>query len=200
MKKQVSEENGKKIQELKLSGINLEQTTERFYPEKNLAAQVLGLQVDETPKGIDGCRIPMMGMPMINLAYGMAKLADPYGKHDPLDEPLQMACERVVKSMQAYPFYVGGTKRFCTEVIEKTQGQVIAKMGADGVFSAIVPQKKWGIALKIDDGHLQGAEMAMIHLLRRLKLLKHEDLFEGWLKQPLYNWAKEEVGHFYSAF
>ena len=42
LKKQVSEENGKKIQELKLSGINLEQTTERFYPEKNLAAQVLG--------------------------------------------------------------------------------------------------------------------------------------------------------------
>lgn len=42
LKKQVSEADGKKIQELKLAGINLEQNTERLYPEKNLAAQVLG--------------------------------------------------------------------------------------------------------------------------------------------------------------
>lgn len=42
IKKQVPEDVGEKIKGLKLSGITLEATTERFYPEKNLASQVLG--------------------------------------------------------------------------------------------------------------------------------------------------------------
>ncbi len=42
IKKQVPEDVGQKIKDMKLAGIVLEATTERFYPEKNLASQVLG--------------------------------------------------------------------------------------------------------------------------------------------------------------
>lgn len=167
-----------------------------------IAAQMVGIKVDETPKGIDGCNIPMMAMPMMNLAQGMVKLVAPQN----LEPSLHQACERVISAMQTYPFLVAGTHRFCTEVIEKTKGKVLVKMGADGVFSGVAVKKKWGIALKIDDGDLQAAETAMIHLLNRLKLLEtdvsvgDENPFKKWLNLPIYSWTKEPVGYYESAF
>lgn len=167
------------------------------------AAQLTGIKVDETPKGTDGCNIPMMAMPLVNLAHGMVQLVAPQN----LDQPLRDACERVIAAIRDNPFNMGGTGRFCSEIIEKTGGQVLVKMGADGVFSGIIPKKKWGIALKIDDGNLQAAEMAMIHLLRRLNLLDITDrssddqsTFKKWLQQPIYSWTRDEVGFFKSSF
>lgn len=167
------------------------------------AAQMVGIKVDETPKGIDGCKLPMMALPLINLANAMVQLVAPQN----LDLPLREACERIIVAMRENPFNMGGTGRFCSEIIEKTSGQIIVKMGADGVFSGVIPKKKWGIALKIDDGNLQAAEMAMIHLLRRLNLLDISDrssdnqsTFKKWLQQPIYNWNREQVGFFESSF
>ncbi len=178
---------------------NIDHPTQKAIMET--AALMVDIKVDETPKGIDGCRIPMMAMPMVNLAVGMTKLVEPVN----LDQSLQEACQRVIRAMQAHPFCVGGTNRFDSQIIEKTKGQVLVKMGADGVFSGIIPKKKWGIALKIDDGNLIAAEMAMMHLLRRLELLDKPLIEEGgvlhaWLKQPIKNYLKEEVGYFETAF
>ncbi len=45
----------------------------------SVAAEILGIDKNTTPRGVDGCCIPMMGMPMITLAKGMARLANPDG-------------------------------------------------------------------------------------------------------------------------
>src|SRR5690606_15618916 len=42
LKKNVDEKIGRQIADLNLTGIYIEETTERFYPEKSLASQVLG--------------------------------------------------------------------------------------------------------------------------------------------------------------
>lgn len=165
------------------------------------AAQMVDIKVDETPKGIDGCCIPMMGMPMMNLAIGMTKLVAP----NDLETCLKDSCQRVIQAMQTHPFCVGGTNRFDTKIIEHTKGQVLVKMGADGVFSAVIPKKKWGIALKVDDGNLIAAEAAMFHLLRRLELLdkslyQEDGPLSYWMKLPINNYHKEQVGYFESAF
>ena len=165
------------------------------------AAHMVDIKVDETPKGIDGCRIPMMAMPMINLAVGMTKLVAPTD----LEPCLKDSCQRVIQAMQKHPFCIGGTKRFDTEIIDHTQGQVLVKMGADGVFSGIIPKKKWGIALKIDDGNLVAAEAAMFHVLRRLEILdkslyQEDGPLTHWMKLPITNYLKEQVGYFETAF
>lgn len=178
---------------------NIDHPTQKAIMET--AARMVDIKLDETPKGIDGCCIPMMAMPMINLAVGMTRLISPTD----LDLRLQEACKRVVSSMQNHPFCIGGTNRFDTQIIEQTKGSVLVKMGADGVFSGMVPKKKWGIALKVDDGNLVAAEAAMFHLLRRLEVLDKSVYDEGtplfhWIKHPINNYLKEQVGYFETAF
>lgn len=158
------------------------------------AASVLGIDWQTSPKGIDGCCIPMMGMSMLTLAKGMARLAYPRD----LSSELQNACGRVTRSVQQNPQLLAGTGRFCTDVIEKTEGEILVKMGADGVFTGWIPNKKWGIALRIDDGNLTAAEVAMADLLKRLRLLKRGDLLDSWINQPIYTWTKVAVGQFQS--
>jgi L-asparaginase II len=158
------------------------------------AAEVLGIEWQAAPKGTDGCSIPMMGMPLIALAKGMARLAHPRD----LRADLQEACARVTQSVQANPQLIAGTGRFCTDIIEKTEGKILVKMGADGVFTGWLPDKKWGIALRIDDGNLKAAEVAMADLLKRLKVLQNDDLLDHWIHQPIKTWTKVTVGQFQS--
>ena len=49
--------------------------------------------------------------------------------------------------------------------------QIVCKIGAEGVFTAIVREKGWGIALKIEDGTARAAEIALGGVLRALGLL-----------------------------
>lgn len=160
----------------------------------SVAAEILGIDKNTAPRGVDGCCIPMMGMSILNLAKGMARLANPYGVSD----GLRLACERVTRSVQAHPELIAGTGRFCTDVISLTDGEVLVKMGADGVFAGWIPSKKWGIALKIDDGNLKAAEVAMAALLKQLKLIPNPEMFDHWINQPIHTWTRDIVGQFES--
>lgn len=178
---------------------NIDHPTQKMILET--ASKMIGIKVDETPKGIDGCRIPMLAMPLKNLAMAMTNLLTP----DNLDPKFHDACPRVINAMKEYPFYVAGTNRFDTVIAEQTKGGILVKMGADGVYSGIVPKKKWGIALKIDDGNLLAAETALFHLLRRLELLPKDLYADGlplhkWNQYPIQNYLKEDVGNYESAF
>lgn len=160
----------------------------------SVAAEILGIDKDTAPRGVDGCCIPMMGMSILTLAKGMARLASPVG----LSDNLRLACERVTRSVQTYPELIAGSGRFCTDVISLTGGEVLVKMGADGVFVGWIPSKKWGIALKIDDGNLKAAEVAMAALLKQLKLIPNPELLDRWINQPIHTWTRDIVGQFES--
>ena len=101
---------------------------------------------------IDGCSAPNFAISLIGLARGMAKMAD---------HPLTQA-------MMQYPEMVAGTGRACTEIMQTLHGKAAVKTGAEGVFIAILPEKKLGVALKIEDGATRASECAMAALLVRL--------------------------------
>ena len=157
-------------------------------------SEICAHDVSKSPQGIDGCQAPVVSMSLQTLATAMAKLTQP----DELPPPFAKAASIVVSSFDAHPFLVGGTDRFCTDVARETKGHVLVKMGADGVFSAFIPREKIGIALKIDDGHMRAAEVAMIMVLERLfatippALLKYKE-------QPILNWGKKTVGKYAQA-
>lgn len=160
-----------------------------------IIAEMTGADISLAPRGVDGCHIPVIGTELRGLAMAMARLVDPEGLRD----SLQRSCERVVTSMQKYPALIAGAGRFCTDIIQKTNGDVVVKMGADGVFSAAVPKRKWGIALKIDDGNLKAAEVALISLLHRLQIIQNKTDFTNYLEMPIHNWNRQIVGRIRSA-
>lgn len=158
-------------------------------------AEMTETETSTAPRGVDGCQIPVIGIELKGLAIAMAKLVDPKG----LSPQRQQSCVRVVQAMQTHPYLLAGTKRFCTEIIQLTQGEVLVKMGADGVFSAAVPKRKWGIALKIDDGNIKAAEVALISLLVRLQVVEDLNLFTNYLELPIHNWNRQIVGKIQSS-
>ena len=98
--------------------------------------------------------------------------------------------------MVTAPFMVAGSNRFCTEVMRVTGSDAIVKTGAEGFYTAALPIKGLGVALKIDDGASRAAEVAMGAILRYFKILDDsavQSLGEQ-LAPHVQNWAGTIVG------
>ncbi len=156
-----------------------------------------GLDLSEAPRGIDGCGIPVLGMPLGNLALAMARFAQP----DDQPEARRAACLRLQQALAAEPFMIAGSGRFCSRVIEATKGRALVKTGAEGVFCGALPELGLGFALKVDDGAGRAAEVACGRVLRRLGVIgETETAALAAVFQPtLFNRAGRAVGELRTA-
>jgi len=135
-----------------------------------IVEQLAEVDLQNAPKGIDGCGIPVIGVALERLGFAMARMARPAG----LPKSRIAAIARIRKAMAAEPFMVAGTGRPCTRIMEKLGERALVKMGAEGVFFAMLPHKGLGVALKMADGANRAAEIAMLALLRRAGVLDAE--------------------------
>ena len=124
------------------------------------------------------------------LARAWARFADP--AREPADR--RAAILRVRAAMTAEPFLVAGTGRFTTRVIAATQGAVLVKEGAEGVYCGAVPGQGLGIALKAADGASRAASVAIGEVLRRLGALDGAASLADALQPTLRNHAGRAVG------
>jgi L-asparaginase II len=151
-----------------------------------------GVDLDDFPQGIDGCNVPVFGIPLVAMARAMARLATP----DDLPAPRADAARRVVGAMLAYPYLVAGQGRFETLIMEASAKSVVVKSGAEGVFVAALPRSGLGIAVKIDDGAKRAAEVALAALLVRFGDLDQSAraVVEQFIERPIQNTANVSVG------
>ncbi len=133
--------------------------------------QMTGLDLGGAPRGIDGCSIPVIGVPLGNLALAMARFADPRDQPDRRQE----AAARIRRAMAAEPFMAAGTGSFTTRILEATGEKALIKGGAEGVYLGALPGPGLGIALKVDDGSNRAAQVIMGSLLRRFGVLSEEE-------------------------
>ncbi len=120
--------------------------------------------LDSPGYGIDGCAAPNFATTVHGLARAMARMADPRG----LGPSRAAAAWRLVDAMRAHPLLIAGEGRACTELIEASGRRIVAKTGAEAVFTAILPDRGLGVALKIEDGGTRGSECAVAAILARL--------------------------------
>jgi len=100
------------------------------------------------------------------------------------------------QAVSRQPFMVGGTDRFDTLVMEALGERLFCKVGAEGVYCAALPELGLGLALKIDDGQVRGAESAMAAVAEGLLQLDEVQaaLLRGYSDMPLNNWRGVHVG------
>jgi L-asparaginase II len=148
--------------------------------------------------GIDGCGVPVFGLPLRNLALSYAKLADPDG----LPGPRAAALQRIRDAMVRNPHYVAGSERFCTRLMETAMGAAVGKVGAEGVYCVGLPEKGWGLAVKIDDGNSRAAYPAVVEALAQAQALPTSVLqeLESFHRPVLKNHQGIEVGRIVPAF
>lgn len=153
---------------------------------------VCGVKIPAEHFATDGCSMPTMAIPLHNLAWGFARFVTGTG----LAPDRAKAARRLAAAVMAEPFFVAGSGRFCTAVMQAGKGRFIAKTGAEGVYTAASAELGIGIALKVLDGTARAAQTALGGLLEHLKLLDDEgrEQIRPLVEQPLNNWRGINVG------
>lgn len=128
---------------------------------KAVVEHLTGATLTEDVCGADGCSIPTYASPLDGFARAFAV----FGTGEGLDPLRADAARRLFEANVNEPFMVAGTDRFCTIAMNALNGRVLAKVGAEGVYCASVPELGFGIALKCDDGAVRGAEVMMAAVL-----------------------------------
>jgi L-asparaginase II len=145
--------------------------------------------------GVDGCGVPVHGMPIRAMALIYARLAAPerWGG-------LESHVRRAVEAMTAEPYMVAGRNRPDTAVMQVAPGLVV-KGGAEGLMCAAWPDRGLGVAVKIRDGAPRASGPALIHALASLGALGEEQVASiGPFARPAVLGGGESVGELTAGF
>jgi len=152
-----------------------------------------GADLSRAPVGTDGCSIPTFGIPLTQLALAFARVATGIG----LSAERARAAARLRAAVAQAPFYVAGSGRFDTRVMQRLGERVFCKVGAEGVFCAALPEQGLGVAIKVDDGNnARAAEVVMAAVIEALVRLDDDErtFVRGLSDVMLKNWNGIEVG------
>lgn len=137
-----------------------------------------GVAAERIGTGVDGCGVVCFALPLRNMALAYARLGP-------------RPSSRIVEAMLRHPELIAGERRPCTEMMRAYPGRVITKVGAEGVYSALLMGERLGVALKIEDGHGPAAALAMASVLEQLGLSPQP---EALRERPNFNTRGERVG------
>jgi len=123
--------------------------------------QVLGEELSSSHCGTDGCSIPTFAAPLKSFALGFARMATGRG----FDDLTKSSFNSILNAATNHPFLIGGTGVFDSEVMQIFEGNLICKVGAEGVFCGAIRNLGLGFALKCDDGNMLAAQTMIAAML-----------------------------------
>src|SRR2546425_5937567 len=142
----------------------------------------------------DGCGVVCYALPIRNMAWAYARLgnaewgmrnAESQGEVElrvtlPRDSAFRIrhsalesfrtphSALRIVEAMLRHPDLIAGEGRPCTELMRAHPGRVLAKVGAEGGYSALLMPEGLGVTLKVEDGNSPAAALAIVAVLVEL--------------------------------
>lgn len=132
------------------------------HPVQNRILDVLtrwtGVDRDAIAIAPDGCTAACFALPLRSMALAYARLG----------ATEDGAPRRVTRAMMTQPFLVAGTGRLCTDLMAGWPGNIIAKVGADGIYCAALRWLGVGIALKVQDGDGPSSGVALLEVIRQV--------------------------------
>jgi L-asparaginase II len=157
-------------------------------------ARWTGFAPEKIGTAVDGCGVVCFGVPLHAMAGSFARFAAAAYRGE--------APGRIVEAMVTHPFMVGGTRRACTEVMERTGPRAFVKLGAEGVYGGGLPARGLGFAIKVTDGARRAVEVALVRVLEGLGAVEEVDLeaLAHWRRTPVKNTLGDVVGQVRPAF
>lgn len=132
--------------------------------------------ISEYPKekiiiGVDGCGVPVFGMPMKNLANAYRRLACP----DTIDnEKTRNAVIKLSTLMNENYEMISGTNLICTLLNQDLN--IVAKGGAKGVYCFGLKEERLGVSIKIIDGSEDEWPIIVATILEQLNYKNKETI------------------------
>ncbi|OWA33602.1 L-asparaginase [Saccharibacillus sp. O16] len=184
-----------------LTAVHLHEDTETYreieHPHQQRILEVISnvceVPVEEIGIGVDGCGVPVHRLPLQNVALGFARLAKPEGT---VSAQRAEALNRIRTGMTHRPEMVAGKHRFDTDLMRVFGGNLVAKVGAEGVECIGVADRGIGIVVKVEDGSERATSVAAMEVLRQLGIgtpEQFEQLAE-YVHAPVLNARQERIG------
>jgi L-asparaginase II len=159
----------------------------------NNIAILLGKRPEDIAIGCDNCSVPSYIVTMREAAYLYAQLAEGKSGGTEYSETLEI----IGNAMIEYPHMISGTNEFCTDLIRECGGNVIGKVGAEGVYCMALKGRGIGIAIRAEDGNERALYPAVVEVLRQLGVVTIEEMksLSKWAYPPVKNHKGQIVGH-----
>jgi L-asparaginase II len=165
------------------AGWSIERYRSPSHPlQRRVLTAVKSLSGIERPLiGVDGCGVPVHGMPLAAVATMYARL----GSEDH-HTGLKPALGGAVAAMRRHPYLVGGRDRADTAIMQATPN-VLVKEGAEALLCASILDAGIGVAVKVADGGERAAAPALLRVLEALGQL------DGRARRSLAAWRRPAV-------
>lgn len=122
--------------------------------------------------GVDGCGVPVFGVPLKNMALAYARIFDTGFLNGKYKDEQKLLYDAV----KMHPDMIAGDGRLDTELNRATSGEHFGKMGADGIFCVHIHSKGLGISVKVQDGGVRAVDPVVIETLKQLGTITDEVL------------------------
>ncbi|KAJ4131877.1 hypothetical protein NW768_006077 [Fusarium equiseti] len=149
--------------------------------EVKRVVEELSLDPKQVKWGVDGCNLPAPAYPLYDMGCTFAMFAaaaDDVEASESSTTQRTRNCARVFNAMTQYSEQVGGTGRFCTDLMHSYKGQLFGKVGADACYGMGIRESEdtrrlgakgpLGIAVKIEDGSLEILYAVVAEVLEQL--------------------------------
>lgn len=159
---------------------------------RETVAEWAGLRAPDLEIAIDGCSATVFALPLSAIATAYARLAGAR-----LDGAAgERALARIRNAMAAHPRLTAGAGRFSTDLMEATRGELISKVGAEGLESVACPARAHGLAVRVEDGANRATPPACLAVLEQLGWLDEaaRSALESHRRVPIDNAAGLRVG------
>ena len=140
----------------------------------DLMVEVLRLPRGDARGAADGCGLPTFGAPLRAFATAFAAFAAPEETPAGHGREHAAALDRLRAAMTAHPENVAGTGSLVTDLMALSGGRIAAKSGAEGLLCLAVPERGWGIAIRILDGSFRALAVVVAAVLEHLGLVEPE--------------------------
>ncbi|MFC7395423.1 asparaginase [Scopulibacillus cellulosilyticus] len=157
-------------------------------------AEVCKVAKEGIELGVDGCGVPVHRIPLYNVAFGYAKVAQPHH----VEEQYQLPLKTIRDSMMKHPEMIGGKERFDTDVMRIFGGKLIAKGGAEGVLCIGLVDQGLGIAIKVEDGNARATSAIGLKVLKDIGFADQNkswpDDLKSYEEPAVTNMRKDAIG------
>ncbi len=165
---------------------------------QDIISQFSSVKAEKIKLGIDGCGIPVYGIPIRNMALAYANLCN----KSFMNGRYGLSQNYVIGAMTNYPEMIAGKERLDTALMSHFGDRLIAKFGDEGIYCVGLIGKGIGIALKIEDGHTRAVGPAILETLRQLGVINNEEIapLKDFLNPFINNHKGDKVGEIKAVF
>jgi len=97
--------------------------------------------------------------------------------------------------MRSYPILTAGTGELTADLMRAyLQYKLVAKSGAEAVYCLALPDRGWGLALKIEDGSSRAVAAVLLAILDKLGYIGDSNILEAYRPQLVRNHRGRVVG------